>query len=275
MRPVAIVTDSCASLPAQILQELNIHWVAYYIHRGQEILRDLVTIQRDEFLSWLATAKALPTTACPGPGDYFAIYQQLAEEGTTDIVSLHMTSTGSGAYQSAKVAQEMAEKKLYGLRIEVIDTHTVSLCQGWMVIEAARAALAGKTLDEIVVQVKQMIPLTQMMQTADTLKYLYMGGRIGLSQHLVGSLLNIKPLIGIRDGVVVPLGVARSRLKAYQMMVEMMENAVGKSKIKIAYVHAGALAEVEKIKQMVEERVGVAEWFFAELSPALMVYKLY
>jgi DegV family protein with EDD domain len=98
-----------------------------------------------------------------------------------------------------------------------------------------------------------MIPVTHLIQTADTLKYLYMGGRIGKARHLVGSLLNIKPLIGMEDGVIVPLGFARSRAQAYQAMVDKVEEGIGKSKVKIAYVHAGAKQEVEKIKKIIEE----------------------
>jgi len=272
MAKVAILTDSTASIPENILKELGIHTVAYYIHRGQEVLRDLVTIQRQEFLDWLATAKVLPTTASPGPGDYLEAYRELAAHGSEEIVSIHMTSQGSGAYQAATVAQSMLQEQRPKLRIEVIDTRNVSLCQGWMVIEAARAALAGLKLDEVVQRVKDMIPVTHMIQTADTLKYLYMGGRIGKAKHLVGTLLNIKPLIGMIDGVIVPLGTARSRVQAYQMMVDKVEEAVGKGKIKIAYVHAGARQEVEKIKQMVEARLNAVESLIAELSPALAVH---
>ena len=274
MSKIAIVTDSCASIPENILRELNINVVAYYIHRGKEVLRDLVTIQRDEFLSWLVTAKELPTTASPGPGDYILMYEKLAEEeGVDEVVSIHMTSKGSGAYQAATVAKSMIQEKLPKLRVEVIDTLNVSLCQGWMVIESARDALSGKSLDEIIARVRQMIPVARMVQTADTLKYLYMGGRIGLAQRLAGSLLNIKPLIGMQDGVIVPLGQARSRGKAYQAMADLIEAAVGLgSKIKIAYVHAGAREEVLKIKDLVEERFQVVESFIAELSPALAVH---
>lgn len=272
MPKVAILTDSTASIPEKMLKELNIHTVAYYIHRGQEVLRDLVTIQREEFLNWLRTARALPTTASPGPGDYLEAYRSLAEKGSDGIVSIHMTSKGSGAYQAATVAQSMMQEQGSAVRIEVIDTRNVSLCQGWMAIEAARAALAGLRLDEIVERVKNMIPITRMVQTADTLKYLYMGGRIGKAKHLVGTLLNIKPLIGMEDGIIVPLGTARSRGQAYQMMVDKIEEAVGKSKIKIAYVHAGARQEVEKIKKMVEVRLNAVESVVAELSPALAVH---
>jgi DegV family protein with EDD domain len=271
-KQVAVLTDSTASIPEEMLAELNIRTVAYYIHRGQEVLRDLVTIQRKEFLDWLATASVLPTTASPGPGDYIEAYKDLAESGAEEIVSIHMTSKASGAYQAACIAQSMLEEQMPALRVEVIDTRNAALCQGWMVIEAARAALSGLRFDEVAAKVRAMIPLTHMLQTADTLKYLYMGGRIGKAKHLVGSLLNIKPLIGVEDGVIVPLGIARSRAQAYQAMIDKVEQAVGKSKVKIAYVHAGAMQEVEKIKNLVEGRLNAVESFIGELSPALAVH---
>jgi DegV family protein with EDD domain len=272
MTNVAVLTDSCASIPEELLERLHIRTVAYYIHRGSEVLRDLVTIQRDEFLRWLPTARVVPTTACPGPGDYFDAYKQLAEEGTDEIISIHMTSNASGAYQAATIAQAKIKEEYPNLQIEVVDTQNASLCQGWMVIEAARAALAGLSLDRITALVKKMIPLTRMIQTADTLKYLYLGGRIGKAQHLMGSMLNIKPLIGMVEGVIVPLGKTHSRGQAYQKMAEMVAETVGRGKVKIAYVHAGALKEVEKIKELVESKVEVVESFFAELSPALAVH---
>jgi DegV family protein with EDD domain len=272
MSGVAILTDSCASIPESFLTQLNIHTVAYYIHRGQEVLYDLVSVQRQEFLEWLATAKMLPTTASPGPGDYLTAYQEIASQGSNEIVSIHMTSRGSGAYQAATVAQSMAQENMPEVRIDVIDTRNVSLCQGWMAIEAARAAIAGASVDEILSKVRGMMQVARMIQTADTLKYLYMGGRIGMAQRLVGSLLNIKPLIGMEDGIIVPLGTAHSRRQAYLAMVDLVEETVGKGKIKIAYVHAGAMEEVEKIKQLVDQRLDVVESFFAELSPALAVH---
>ena len=143
----------------------------------------------------METAEVLPKTACPGTGDYLAKYLDLAEDGYKEIVSIHMTSKGSGAYQAAFTAQGMIKERLPELVVEVVDTLNVSMCHGWMVVEAARTSLEGKSLAEVVERVQQMIPLTRMLQTADTLKYLYMGGRIGRAQHLVGSVLNLKPLI--------------------------------------------------------------------------------
>lgn len=272
MSDIAVLTDSCASIPETILESLHIHTVAYYIHRGQEVLRDLVTIQREEFLRWLITARFLPTTASPGPGDYFEAFKSLAMEGKREIISIQMSSKVSGGFQAATLAQSMMQDEFPEVRIEVLDTQNAALCQGWMVIEAARGALAGFSLDRLVDTVKKMIPVCRMIQTADTLKYLYMGGRIGKAQELLGSMLNIKPLIGIEDGVIVPLGRARSRGQAYQQMAEMIAETVGKGKVKVAYVHAGAHREIERLKDLVESKVDVVESLIAELSPALAVH---
>lgn len=273
MPEVAIVTDSTASIPERFLNDLRIRVVPYYIHRGEEVLRDLVTISREAFYSWLPTARELPKTASPGPGDYIQLYKALESEGVQEIVSIHMTSRGSGAFQAAMAARQTLAETLPRLRLEVIDTLNVSLCHGWMVIEAARAALQKLPFEQVVGRVRELIPLTRMVQTADTLKYLYMGGRIGRAKHLIGSLLNIKPLIGMEDGVIVALGQARSRRQAYQLMVDQVIKVAGEGgKIKIAYVHAAAWDEVQKIRELIEARLEVVEWFFAELSPALGVH---
>jgi DegV family protein with EDD domain len=270
---VAIVTDSTTCIPQPLIDELHINWLPYHIHRGDEELLDLVTISPGEFYTWMKTAEELPKTACPGPGDYISTYTKLAEDGFKEIVSIHMTSKGSGAYQAACAAQGMIKEKIPGLIVEVVDTLNVSMCHGWMVIEAARTALEGKPLNEVVKRVKQLIPVTRMLQTADTLKYLYMGGRIGRAQHLVGSVLNLKPLISMEDGIIVSVGTARSRKRAYRTMVDKIESAVGTmGKINIAYVHAAAEDEVEKIKNLVEARLSPVETIIAELSPALGVH---
>jgi len=274
MSKLEIVTDSITCIPENLLQELNIHSVPYYIHRGSEVLRDLVTIDREGFYKWLPKATQLPTTASPGAGDYVQMYQRLADhEGANEIVSIHMSSKASGAFQAALVAKSLIAEAFPRLKVEVIDTLNVSMCHGWMTIEAARAAIAGMSLNEVVGRVREMIPVTRMIQTADTLRYLYLGGRIGKAKHLIGSLLNIKPLIGMEDGVIVPLGAARSRKQAYRMMVEMIEKKIGtETRIKIAYVHAAAVDEVLKIQELVEMQFEVVESLICELSPALGVH---
>jgi len=270
---IAIVTDSTACIPKNLREKLQIHEVAYYIHRGVDVLKDLVTVQRGEFLQWLPTAEELPKTANPGPGDYYKVYKDLADAGKKEIISIHMTSKGSGAYQAACIAVKMMKEKLPHVHIEVIDTLNVALCQGWIAIEAARSALAGIKIEKIMEIIHDMIPVTRMVQTADTLKYLYMGGRIGKAMHLAGSILSLKPIISMKGGEIVALGVARGLNQAYRKMVNVIESTVGSSgKIKVAYMHAGAPIKILKLKEMVETKFEIAESFISELSPALMVH---
>ena len=272
MTRVAVVTDSVASIPQNLIDELDIHLVPYYIHRGRETLRDLVTARTGDFYKWMETATELPKTANPSPGEYLEKYIQLAEEGARDIISIHITSRGSGAYGAAMAAKKMFHEKFPRVRLEVVDTLNVQMCQGWMVIEAARAALKVFSLKEIKEKVQQMIPVSHMFQTADTLRYLYLGGRIGRAKHLVASMLDIKPIISMVDGEIVSLGQARTRKKVYQAMIEKLEEFAGQRGIKIAFVHAAARGEAEKLKAMAEPRVEIVESLICELSPALGVH---
>ena len=269
---IAVVTDSCASIPPDLVESLRIEIVPYYIHRGNETLRDLVDVSREEFFRWLPTTEVLPTTANPGPGDYLEAFKRVAE-WADGVVSIHMTSKGSGAYQSARVAQEMAEARLPGLRIEVVDTLQVSMVHGWAAIEAARAAQAGADLDQVVAAARHVADTGCMIQTADTLKYLYMGGRIGRAKHLVGTLLNVKPIIGMEEGIIVPMGQARTRSKAYAKILELMsERGAARHPIKVAVTHVAVPDQAERLLDMVERTFDCRETLISELSPALGVH---
>jgi DegV family protein with EDD domain len=269
---IAVVTDTCASLPPDLAKGLQIELVPYYIHRGNETLRDLVDIGHKEFFQWLLTTDTLPTTANPGPGDYLTAFARAAKRAD-GIVSIHMTSKGSGAYQSGCIARDMAQTELPGLPIEVIDTGQVSMVHGWAAIEAARTAQAGANLSQVAAAARHVAKTGWMIQTADTLKYLYMGGRIGRAQHLVGSLLNVKPLIGMQDGIIIPLGQALSRSKAYAKMLDLMrERSPIHIPIKIAVTHVAAPEQAELLLEMVERTFDCRESLISELSPALGVH---
>jgi len=272
MSRIGIVTDSIACIPVKMMEELHIEWVPYYIHRGTETLRDRVTATSQSFYQWMISVEKVPTTANPSPGEYLAKYVQLAEQGVREIASIHVSSKASGAVAAASAATKMLNEKFPRVRVEVLDTLNVQMAQGWMVIEAARAALAGASLNAIVEMVRQMVPVTRMIQTADTLKYLYLGGRIGGAKHLVASVLDIKPIISMEDGLITALGQARTTKKVYRQMVDKLDQAVGQSAVKVAYVHAAAKAEAEKLKGLVEERVEVVESFITDLAPALGVH---
>jgi len=272
---VSVVTDSCSSIPDGMYAQYDLIMVPYYVHIQGKSYRDLVDMQREEFLSYLLeTTKPedLPKSANPSPGDYLEAFQRAARRGQ-DIISVHMTSLGSGAYQSALVAKEMLLKDNPTLHVEVIDTRNVSMCHGWMTLEAGRLAQEGKSLEEIVRRVRSMIPVTKMLQTADTLRYLYLGGRIGRAKHLVASILRIKPLIGMEDGVIVPLGTARSRRAAYRRIVEMVEQDVGEGgRIRVAIIHFGAPKDASLLSEMVANRFTCVELLMTQLSLALAIH---
>lgn len=269
---VGILTDTTASIPDKLIEKLGIEVVPYYVHRGLETLRDMVDVKPGEFAEWLKEATRLPTTSNPAPGDYMVGLRHLAGR-VKEIVVLTMTSKGSGAYQSCLAAVEILQQQTPDLRVEVVDTLQVAMAHGWAVIEAARSALAGLSLDRVTQRARQVAQNSMMIQTADTLRYLYMGGRIGKAQHLAGSILNIKPLIGMQDGIIVALGTTRSRAKAYRRMVELMQQRVGEgSRIKVAFTHVAAQAQVEKLRALVMGRFECVETIVTELSPALAVH---
>ncbi|MBC7254919.1 MAG: DegV family protein [Chloroflexi bacterium] len=275
MARVAVITDSVASLPEGLIAEYGLIVVPYYVHVQGQALRDGVDIGTQAFAEYLLSLPEdaeLPKTANPGPGEYEAAYLQAAEH-TREIISLHMTSRGSGAYQTALVGRGMALKHRPDLDIRVVDTRNVSMCHGWMSLQAARAAAKGASLEEIMALVQRMIPVARMLQTADTLRYLYMGGRIGRAQHLVGSLLNIKPIISMEEGEIVIAGLARSRQRAYRRMAELVAKAVPPGEgIRLALTHVAALDEAETLRTLVAEEVHVVETLLCELSPALAVH---
>jgi len=269
---IGILTDTTASIPRRLIEKLRIEVVPYYVHRGLETLRDMVDVKPAEFAEWLTEAKHLPTTSNPAPGDYFRGFKRLATR-VHEIIALTMTSRGSGAYQSCQAAVEMFRERTPDVRIEVIDTLQVAMSQGWAAIEAARAAMQGIAFEDVLDRARTVAQSGMMIQTADTLRYLHMGGRIGKAQHLLGSLLNIKPLIGMSGGDIVALGTARSRLKAYRRIVDLMQQKVGEgAHIKIAFTHVAAREQLERLQAMVTERFECSEIIVTELSPALAVH---
>ena len=272
MSVVGVLTDTTASIPAALAKDLQIELMSYYVHCGLETLRDMVDVQPEPFARYLAQTDRLPTTSNPSMGDYLIGLKRLAER-TKEIVALTMTSKGSGAYQSCQAAAEILRERIPDVRVEVIDTLKAAMSQGWAAIEAARSALEGKSLSEVADRARDVAEKSTMIMTGDTLKYLYMGGRIGRAQHLMGSLLNIKPLIGMEDGVIVGLGAARTRAKAYARMIEMMCQQVGaRARIKVAYTHVAAEEQAARLREMVTEQFECVETITTWLSPVLSVH---
>ncbi len=275
MAQVAVVTDSTTSLPGAMYERYQITMVPYYVHMGDRVARDLVDIGPPEFNAYLlelTDRTQMPKTASPGPGDYLRAYSEAAQ-WAREILSIHMTSDGSGAYQAASVAKEMALETLRDVEIAVIDTRNVAMAHGWIALQCARAACEGANLAELVALAHRLVPKAHMLQTADTLQYLYLGGRIGRAAHLVGSLLRIKPIVSMDEGIISTVGVARSRETAYRRMTDLLVRDVGLGRrIRLALTHAAAAEVAQHLCELVERVVEPVETLMCELCPALTVH---
>lgn len=215
--PLRIVTDSTADLPPALASELAISVVPVNVLFGEESLRDGVEISSAEFFRRLERAGRLPTTSQPSAGAFRSTYEELIAAGATEILSIHVSEKLSGTAESAR----QGTRGLLGVRIEVVDSATVSAGLGLAVMTAARRAAAGCDLDEALAAVRDQLARTRLLFMVDTLEYLRRGGRIGRASELMGSLLKIKPILEVRDGEVAPLARARTRRKAIEELVDL------------------------------------------------------
>jgi DegV family protein with EDD domain len=229
---VKIVTDSCSDITQEQAKKLGITVVPAYLHFGNEVYRDGIDIDCDQFYEKLTTSSIHPSTAAPSPGDFARIYEEIAKE-TNNIVSIHVTRKHSGVYDSALVGKAMAKGK--GRKIEVIDSRGVTMWQGLVAIIAANAAKAGCSLQQVVDKAQKTINQLHALAFLDTLKYAVKGGRLGNTIFAMESKLNIKPLITLINGEIRPAGLARSRAKA----IDRLRDFIGKTEIdELAIVHS-------------------------------------
>lgn len=213
---VKIVTDSVADLPPQVVEELGITVIPVLIRFGDEVYRDGIDMTTEEFYQKLASSKILPNTSVPPPLTFAEAYDKLADE-TDQILAIILSSRLSGAYNVALQSIGLMKRKC---RVEVVDSRWATMAQGFIAITAARAAKAGASLDEVMALAQHNISRVDIRAAFDTLEYLKRGGRIGRAQALLASTLNIKPIITLRDGVVVPAGRVRSRAKAIDYLYD-------------------------------------------------------
>ena len=193
---VKIVTDSLSDITSDLAGELGITVVPLYVRFGETVYRDRVEITTEEFYRRLVSEAALPSTTQPTPNDFLEVYNTLAKE-TDEILVIVVSSKLSGTYQSATQAKEMVKGKC---RIEIVDSLSVAMGMGLIVIAAAKAVKDGANLDEVVDLARGAVPRSHLIAYFDTLKYLAKGGRIGKAQGLLGAMISIKPILTVKDG---------------------------------------------------------------------------
>ena len=211
---VKIVTDSVADLPPEVTKELEITVIPLNIRFGTEVYRDGIDITTEQFYQRLKQDKTLPVTSVPSPATFAEAYDKLAEE-TDEILAIILSSKLSGTYDVAVQSIGLVKQKC---RVEVIDSKTATMAEGFIVMKAAQAAQGGASLDEVMEVARSAMPRVDFRAAFDTLEYLKRGGRIGKAQALLGSMLKVNPIITLRDGVVEPAGRTRSRAKAVECL---------------------------------------------------------
>ena len=263
MANVKIVTDSLADIPLSLMQGLDITIVPCTVQLGNKTYRDKLDLSTTEFYRLLATTPKPPTTSNPAVGVFEDVYRRLART-TLQIISIHVASSLSGTWNSARLAAQNVKQDLPAM-IEVVDSQQLSMAQGWLVVLAARAAARGGNLTEIIELVEAALARPRLIAMLDTLEYAQRSGRLGKAASMVGAMLNVKPLLSITRGEVLPLGAARTQHHALERLVEIaLEQGLGQE---IAIVHCYAEVLARRPKQLLMAHIPEKQITLAETGP--------
>jgi len=263
---IKIVTDSCSDITQDEAKKLGITVVPAYLHFGNEVYRDGVDIDPDQFYEKLANSSVHPCTAAPSPGEFARVYEDVAKE-TNEIVSIHVTRKHSAMYDSALVGKSIANEK--GVEIQVIDSRGVTMWQGLVVIAAAKAARAGRSLQEVVYEAQKAISQLHALALLDTLRYAVKGGRISNTIFAIESKLNVKPLITLVNGEIRPAGVARNRSRGIHRLQELIEKT---DLDDIAIVHSTTAEDAQMLADFTRSLYSNKTPRIDRLGPALGVH---
>jgi len=265
MPKVAIITDSSPYIPDDIIKENNIHVVPLTVIWGEESFYDGVNITPVEFYQRLETAKVMPSTSQPSVADFEVLFRSLHNDGY-DILAILISEDLSGTISSAT----QAKKLLPEATIEIVNSKTLAMALGFCVLAAARAANQGASLAECKKIAEDAKEKCGVIFVLDTLEFLHRGGRIGASKRFMGSLLNVKPVLAIEDGLIVPLDSVRTQKKALERIIEIIEErTAGHKSIRLATLHANNHELAKKILEDASNRINPVEKVLAEVSPVI------
>lgn len=250
MNSVQIVTDSSCDLPEDLITQFGIGIVPLKIRFGQTEFVDRLELTTDQFWEKCRETDELPSTAAPAPGAFIAEFQRAADEGATGVVAIVLSGELSATIEAAQQAAREVEGNI---DVRVVDSRTVTLGLGAVVVAAAQAAKRGANIDEVSNIATDSAARTHVHAALDTLENLRKGGRIGAAGSLLGSMLSIKPLIEVRDGVVEPAGKQRTRTKALSYLVKVVEEHA--HQIESIYVTHAACDDVDSFVERIQSLV--------------------
>lgn len=266
---IKIVTDTTAGLPLEVARAHDIPVLPQIVIFGEESYRDDTEMDTRTFLQKLRASPTLPKTAAPPPALYTPIFQRLLAEGYRTIICLHPSAELSGTVRSARTAaQDFPEAD-----IRVVDTRTIAAPLATVVLLAARWAQEGVDADTIIAQVHERLARQRVYFVVDTLEYLHRGGRIGGAQALLGGLLQVKPILTLRDGRVEPLEQQRTQRRALARLRELVLGACPPTpESSLAVMHADAEAPARELAADFSARLGIPDVPIYELPPAIVTH---
>ena len=235
-RSFAVVTDSTADLPNEWRDRYGVEVVPLKVLFGKETFRDGVDMTNEEFFRRLAASNALPTTSAPSPGEFAEVYRRLAKDHD-GCISIHIGAQLSATVEAARVGAQAVD----GFKVEVIDSQTVSMPIAFL----CRVAAECDSLDEATAALRKRIPKTRVLALLDTLRYLEMGGRLSRAQAMIGTMLDLKPLLLVADAEIKPVDRVRTRARAIPRMVDYFEGDLPIEQV--AVMHAQAADEAGQI----------------------------
>ena len=268
MSKIAIVTDSTAYIPNENLRDLPVFTIPLHVIWGDDMYRDNVDITQEVFYKRLGSSKTMPSTSQPSPQEFAELYKTVAKD-YDEILSIHISSQLSGTFDSAI----QAKKILSNLKIEVIDSKSTSMGLGFLVLMAARNAQAGENLQkckELIESARERVKIYFVLRT---LEFLKRGGRIGSASALLGTALNLKPILMVEDGVIKPFAKVRTMQKAISRLAEILsENIEGKTPVHLAIIQAEAENDALFLQKEIENKLSkkdISEMINAGISPVI------
>ncbi len=263
---IRIVTDSTCDLTADQANQLGIAAVAaLYVRFGEDQYQDGITIDREKFHHLVKTHPSFPTTSQPSVGDFAAIYEKYKGD---EIVSIHISRELSGTLASAEAARD-----LVGANVTIIDSRNVNAGLALLVMEACRLAKSGAGVEQIKAQIETLVPRTRLIFAVETLENLRRGGRIGGAQAFLGSMLQFKPVITIKDGRVEPLERVRTMSRAIARLKELAAHDLsGQPYRRVCLMHAAAPSAAENLKNALASEVKLDEAMLIEAGPVIATH---
>ncbi len=267
MSKFAIVTDSTSYIPSEVVQKHGITVAPQVLIWDNQTYRDGIEIQPTEFYSRLKTAKVMPSTSQVSPATMQEIFQGLVDKGMP-VLGIFISSKLSGTLQSAIQAKDMMGSA--GEKVTLVDSQSTAMGLGFQAIAAARAAEAGASIEETAALASSAHERTGVFFAVDTLEFLHRGGRIGGAQRFIGSALNLKPILAVKDGKVEGIERIRTKSKAHERVLELVaEQVKGKSNIRLATLHANSADDAKNLLDRAVAELSPVETLFTEVSPVV------